>query len=76
MAAYYLEHDSVWGPVGVVAATAVPVGAFGLCLGALYGMLVGVDRTALFNGAAALVLLGAAVVMAGVGVGVPGACSW
>jgi low temperature requirement protein LtrA len=71
VAAYFLEHDSAWGPVGVVAATAVPVAAFGLCLGALYGVLVGVDRTALINGLAALVLLGAAVVLAALGVGVP-----
>ena len=71
VAAYYLEHDSAWGPVGVVLATAVPVAAFGLCLGVLYGMLVGVDRTALFNGVAALVLLGGAVVLAALGVGVP-----
>jgi hypothetical protein len=34
-------------------------------------MLVGVDRTALFNGIAAVVLLGGAVVLAALGVGVP-----
>ena len=34
-------------------------------------MLVGVDRTARFNGIAALVLLGGAVVLAALGVGVP-----
>ena len=52
VAACYLEREAVWGPVGVVAATAVPVAVFGLCLGGLYAVLVGVDRTALLNGLA------------------------
>ena len=71
VAAYYLEGRSTLGAVGVVLATAVPVAVFGLCLAALYAVLVGLDRAALRNGFAALVLLALAVVLAANGVGVP-----
>ncbi|WP_457256604.1 low temperature requirement protein A [Pedococcus sp. P5_B7] len=71
VAAYYLEGESTLGPVGVVLATAVPVAVFGLCLAALYALLVGLDQAALRNGLAALVLLTLAVVLAASGVGVP-----
>ncbi|KRF24620.1 low temperature requirement protein A [Phycicoccus sp. Soil803] len=71
VAAYYLEGESELGPVGVVLATAGPVAVFGLCLAALYGVLVGLDQAALRNGAAALALLTLAVVLAAAGVGVP-----
>ena len=71
VAAYYLEGESELGPVGVVLATAGPVAVFGLCLAALYAVLVGLDQAALRNGAAALALLTLAVVLAAAGVGVP-----
>lgn len=71
VAAYYLEGESKLGPVGVVLATAVPVAAFGLCLGALYAVLVGLDPAAMRNGLAALAILALAVVLAAAGVGVP-----
>lgn len=71
VAAYYLEGESTLGPVGVVLATAVPVAVFGLCLAALYALLVGLDQAALRNGLASLVLLTLAVVLAASGVGVP-----
>ena len=71
VAAYYLEGESKIGPVGVVLATAVPVAVFGLCLAALYAVLVGLDPAALRNGLAALALLALAVALAAAGVGVP-----
>ena len=70
VAAYFLEGESKLGPVGVVLATAVPVAVFGLCLGVIYTVLVGLDQAAMRNGLAGLALLALAVVLARVGIGV------
>ena len=76
VAAYYLEGESKLGAVGVVLATAVPVAVFGLCLGVLYAMLVGLEPAAWRNGLSALAILAVAVGLAAAGSGCRGACSW